>query len=300
MADHDFEFEFERDLQNDFREQQARPPPQMPVGEIGQQPRNFVRNYKKTVCAFWIKGMCMKGDNCGFLHEMVPERMPECTTFLKKGFCNDPDCKFKHSRENIKECNMYALGFCIFGPECRYNHTRKPGPPPDPSTVEAAKPKAFRDINRVVNAVNEDVANDGPAKRPRIEEPYKPLPLPQFPAAAAQSGSPQRPHATPPNPTANAPYRPQHGQAAGLGGPRPMMPPSGPRPNGIPHHMGLHRPPRPMGMQGGPPMGGGFHQSPGGAGPGGPQFRGPPGGMRPDAWGGGAAFHRRPQQPGMF
>lgn len=195
MADHDFEFEFERDLQNDFREQQARPPPQMPVGEIGQQPRNFVRNYKKvrhvlrhatvqddvrtislcnvlsvqTVCAFWIKGMCMKGDNCGFLHEMVPERMPECTTFLKKGFCNDPDCKFKHSRENIKECNMYALGFCIFGPECRYNHTRKAGPPPDPSTVEAAKPKAFRDINRVVNAVNEDVANDGPAKRPRYE-----------------------------------------------------------------------------------------------------------------------------------
>lgn len=48
MADHDFEFEFERDLQNDFREQQSRPPPQMPVGEIGQQPRNFVRNYKKV------------------------------------------------------------------------------------------------------------------------------------------------------------------------------------------------------------------------------------------------------------
>lgn len=111
----------------------------------------------------------MKGDNCGFLHEMIPERMPECATFLKKGFCNDPDCKFKHSRENIKECNMYALGFCIFGPDCRYNHTRKPGPPPDPSTVEAAKPKAFRDINRVVNAVNEDVANDGPVKRPRYD-----------------------------------------------------------------------------------------------------------------------------------
>jgi cleavage and polyadenylation specificity factor subunit 4 len=113
--------------------------------------------------------MCMKGDACGFLHEMIPERMPECQTFLKKGFCPDPDCVFKHTRENIKECNMYALGFCIFGPECRYNHTRKPGPPPDPSTVEAAKPKMFRDINRVVNAVNSDVAGDaGPtSKRPR-------------------------------------------------------------------------------------------------------------------------------------
>lgn len=114
----------------------------------------------QTVCAFWIKGMCMKGDNCGFLHEMIPERMPECQTFLKKGFCPEPDCPFKHTRENIKECNMYALGFCIFGPDCRYNHTRKPGPPPDPSTVEAAKPKMFRDINRVVNAVNQDVAGE--------------------------------------------------------------------------------------------------------------------------------------------
>jgi hypothetical protein len=117
----------------------------------------------------------MKGDACGFLHEMIPERMPECQTFLKKGYCPDPDCPFKHTRENIKECNMYALGFCIFGPECRYNHTRKPGPPPDPSSVEAAKPKMFRDINRVVNAVNQDVAGEnegaGPAKRQRCVQP---------------------------------------------------------------------------------------------------------------------------------
>jgi cleavage and polyadenylation specificity factor subunit 4 len=109
----------------------------------------------------------MKGDNCGFLHEMIPDRMPECTNFLKKGVCDDPNCPFKHSKDGILECNMYALGFCIYGPDCRYKHTRRPGPPPDPATVEAAKPKGFRDINRVVNSVNKNVVTEGTLKRPR-------------------------------------------------------------------------------------------------------------------------------------
>jgi hypothetical protein len=26
------------------------------------------KNYRQTVCAFWLKGMCMKGESCGFLH----------------------------------------------------------------------------------------------------------------------------------------------------------------------------------------------------------------------------------------
>ena len=119
----------------------------------------------QTVCTFWIKGMCMKGENCGFLHEMIPERMPECANFLKRGVCNDPDCPFKHSKEGILECNMYALGFCIYGPDCRYKHTRRPGPPPHPSEVEAAKPKSFRDINRVVNSVNTNVVAEVAASK---------------------------------------------------------------------------------------------------------------------------------------
>lgn len=49
-----------------------------------------VRNFRKTVCEFWIKGQCIKGDSCGFLHELDPERMPVCKTFKKLGVCNDP------------------------------------------------------------------------------------------------------------------------------------------------------------------------------------------------------------------
>ena len=53
---------------------------------------------------------------------------------------------------------MFKLGFCVYGPQCRYRHTRVSGPPPDPSTIEAAKPRDFRNINVVVNSVNTGIA----------------------------------------------------------------------------------------------------------------------------------------------
>ena len=108
----------------------------------------------QTVCTYWLKGLCMKGDTCGFLHQFDRERMPVCRTMVRRGVCTEPDCPFKHTTEDIKECNMYRLGFCVYGPTCRYKHTRLPGPPPDPSVVEAARPREHRNVNAVVNAVN--------------------------------------------------------------------------------------------------------------------------------------------------
>lgn len=58
----------------------------------------------------------MKGDTCGFLHQFDPQRMPVCRNLLKFGVCKEPDCPYKHTTEEIKECNMYKLGFCIYGP----------------------------------------------------------------------------------------------------------------------------------------------------------------------------------------
>ena len=46
---------------------------------------------------------------------------------------------------------MYKLGFCVYGPQCRFKHTRLPSPPPDPSALEAAKPREFRNINLIIN-----------------------------------------------------------------------------------------------------------------------------------------------------
>lgn len=115
------------------------------------------RNYRQTVCTYWLRGLCMKGDTCGFLHQFDPERMPVCRSLLKFGVCKEPDCPYKHSLEAIKECNMYKLGFCIYGPACRFKHTRQQGPPPDPETLEAAKPREHRNLNIVANQANENI-----------------------------------------------------------------------------------------------------------------------------------------------
>eukprot|EP00882_Tetradesmus_deserticola_P024789 GHRQ01027114.1.p2 GENE.GHRQ01027114.1~~GHRQ01027114.1.p2 ORF type:complete len:150 (+),score=67.13 GHRQ01027114.1:180-629(+) len=104
----------------------------------------------QTVCAFWLRGMCMKGEACGFLHKFDPERMPVCRVWMKTGECKELECPFKHSLDDVKECNMYKLGFCIYGPNCRYKHTKQPGPPPNPDGVEAAKPREHRDWRKIM------------------------------------------------------------------------------------------------------------------------------------------------------
>lgn len=72
----------------------------------------------------------MKGNNCGFLHQFDKQRMPTCRFFAKYNECKEPDCPFKHSLEDVKDCNMFKLGFCIHGSLCRYRHaslnTRSP------------------------------------------------------------------------------------------------------------------------------------------------------------------------------
>lgn len=72
----------------------------------------------------------MKGDACGFLHQYDKARMPICRFFRMYGECREQDCVYKHTNEDVKECNMYKLGFCPNGPDCRYRHAKLPGPPP--------------------------------------------------------------------------------------------------------------------------------------------------------------------------
>ncbi|KAI4306340.1 hypothetical protein L6164_029627 [Bauhinia variegata] len=88
------------------------------------------RSFRQTVCRHWLRSLCMKGDACGFLHQYDKSRMPVCRFFRLYGECREQDCVYKHTNEDIKECNMYKLGFCPNGPDCRYRHAKTPGPPP--------------------------------------------------------------------------------------------------------------------------------------------------------------------------
>jgi cleavage and polyadenylation specificity factor subunit 4 len=68
-------------------------------------------SFRQTVCRHWLRGLCMKGDLCGFLHQYDKARMPICRFFRLYGECREQDCVYKHSEEDFKECNMYAFSF---------------------------------------------------------------------------------------------------------------------------------------------------------------------------------------------
>eukprot|EP00371_Babesia_bovis_P003106 XP_001611753.1 YT521-B-like family protein [Babesia bovis T2Bo] len=67
----------------------------------GYERADIERNRGKhsVVCRHWLKGMCMKGEFCDFLHQLVYSRMPPCRLFEKNGFCIDNqrgNCIFQH------------------------------------------------------------------------------------------------------------------------------------------------------------------------------------------------------------
>lgn len=51
--------------------------------------------------------------------------------------------------------------------QCRFKHTRQQGPPPDPETLEAAKPREHRNLNIVANQANENIMPEREARGPR-------------------------------------------------------------------------------------------------------------------------------------
>lgn len=69
------------------------------------------RGFRQTVCRHWLRGLCMKAEACGFLHQYDKARMPICRFLRLHGECREQDCVYKHTNADIKECNMYVLLF---------------------------------------------------------------------------------------------------------------------------------------------------------------------------------------------
>ncbi|KAH8519065.1 hypothetical protein H0E87_000765 [Populus deltoides] len=118
------------------------------------------RSFRQTVCRHWLRSLCMKGDACGFLHQYDKSRMPVCRFFRLYGECREQDCVYKHTNEDIKECNMYKLGFCPNGPDCRYRHAKLPGPPPPVEEV-VQKIQQLNSYNGVTSNKNFQQRNAG-------------------------------------------------------------------------------------------------------------------------------------------
>lgn len=115
------EFTFERNLEHSAASQISMQPVVAPTKNFrmvccAAHLLTYLLKPKQTVCRHWLRGLCMKGTSCGFLHQFEAARMPVCRFFSKYGECKvrrallmrdlkavqEPDCPFKHSSEDIK------------------------------------------------------------------------------------------------------------------------------------------------------------------------------------------------------
>ena len=91
-------------------------------GGTGHHKKDFKRG--TVVCRHWLRGLCMKGDACEFLHQYDMKKMPECRWGMN---CQVPECPFRHiPEEERSDCTFYKQGFCVHGPICRYRHQKLP------------------------------------------------------------------------------------------------------------------------------------------------------------------------------
>jgi cleavage and polyadenylation specificity factor subunit 4 len=167
----------------------------------------------------------MKGNNCGFLHQFDKQRMPTCRFFAKYNECKEPDCPFKHSLEDVKDCNMYKLGFCIHGPNCRYRHARTEGPPIPvaeaaligrPGHLHGAAPRHLRQQqHEMAMARREDVLSGGPGGMGALP----PLPPGPPPSTVRRTETPMAlPHAAGVGGTSGQFDPPPMGESGGMPG----------------------------------------------------------------------------------
>ncbi|GBG29058.1 mRNA 3'-end-processing protein YTH1 [Hondaea fermentalgiana] len=112
-ADHRMLFDFELDTARSVQNK---------GGKSEQVVKSREQRYKTVVCRHWVKDLCMKMEDCEYLHELNPSRMPECRWGEK---CQVPDCIFKHTKEEDRvECLFYKIGFCRKGQTCHFRHVR--------------------------------------------------------------------------------------------------------------------------------------------------------------------------------
>mmetsp|Transcript_22310 Transcript_22310/g.88562 ORF Transcript_22310/g.88562 Transcript_22310/m.88562 type:complete len:294 (-) Transcript_22310:351-1232(-) len=90
----------------------------------GMSVQKLEEKYRTVVCRHWLRNLCMKGEQCEFLHQYDVDRMPLCRWGIH---CKVPDCQYRHVAEDDKpQCVFYQQGFCIHGLSCKYRHVKQP------------------------------------------------------------------------------------------------------------------------------------------------------------------------------
>lgn len=92
--------------------------------QYAQEPKTPRVTKKDTVCLYWIRGLCSRGDlDCEFIHRMDEEKMAMCQFGAR---CQNHTCPYRHYDLDIRpECVAFRRGFCAKGPMCPDRHIKR-------------------------------------------------------------------------------------------------------------------------------------------------------------------------------
>lgn len=97
-------------------------------GNAPQMAQRHLRNLKnepRTICKYYSKGVCNKGDECEFLHE-GPVGIVEDTIckflFTVGGCAKGKSCQFSHDRKLVPCKFFVSIGHCNDGDACLFSH----------------------------------------------------------------------------------------------------------------------------------------------------------------------------------
>lgn len=91
---------------------------------------------RTVVCRHWLRGLCMKGNACEFLHKYDLSRMPFCRHDTVEA-CKEHNCNLRHRKDEEdvassntayggrRVCTFFQQGFCRHGSRCRFQHILK-------------------------------------------------------------------------------------------------------------------------------------------------------------------------------
>jgi hypothetical protein len=99
-----------------------------------------LRRKLQSMCTHWLRGICIKGVLCEYMHVYSMEGIPICKFYLQ-GKCLNDECAFQHvlppsapggghqnTTRRVPVCMDYAVGFCPLGPRCPQQHIRRDSP----------------------------------------------------------------------------------------------------------------------------------------------------------------------------
>ena len=103
------------------------------MGDVSRSGQSSAKKFKssprnvkkfKTVCKYWLEGICGKGDECQFMHEGEPKTLTTrvCNYFLIGTCLKGKKCPYSHDTRLVPCKFHHVKGFCNQGKLCKYSH----------------------------------------------------------------------------------------------------------------------------------------------------------------------------------